>query len=212
MTQTLTSQQHQALSERIRAAETQTTGEIYCVVARTSDSYAWPAAFMLALGVLIVSVPVAFWLDRSWLHLSHLAFVFAQVAAIAAALLLLRAAPPRLRIRLVPRRLRYRRAHLNAINQFLAQNIHLTEQRTGVLIFVSLAEQYAEIVADAGISAGVGQEEWNEIVARLTSAAAADRLVEGLGDAIDRTGALLGQHFPGGTRNPNELADHVVEI
>lgn len=211
MTQTLTSQQHQALSERIRAAETRTTGEIYCVVARTSDSYTYPAAFMLGLGVLIVSVPVAFWLDRSWLHLSHLTFVVAQVAALAAALLLLRAVP-RLRILLVPRRLRYRRAHLNAVNQFLAQNIHLTEQRTGVLIFVSLAEQYAEIVADAGISAGVGQEEWNEIVARLTAAAAAGRLVEGLGDAIDRTGALLGQHFPGGTRNPNELADHVVEI
>lgn len=211
MTQTLTPQEHRALSDRIKAAEARTTGEIYCVVARASDGYFYPAAFMLALGTIVMSLPVAFWLDRSWLAPSHLVFVLAQAAALASALLLLRAMP-RLRILLVPRRLRYRRAHFNAVNQFLAHNIHMTERRTGVLIFVSLAERYAEIVADAGINATVGQEEWNGIVARLTAAAAAGRLAEGLGDAIDRTGALLEGAFPGGVRNPNELDDHVVEI
>ena len=211
MAQTLTRQEHEALCGRIAAAEARTTGEIYCVVARVSDSYVFPAAFMLALGIVLISLPVAFLLDRSWLALSHFAFAAAQLAALASALLTMRAAP-RLRIMLVPRRLRYSRAHLNAARQFLAHNIHLTENRTGVLIFVSLAERYAEIVADAGINATVGQEEWNGIVARLTAAAAAGRLAEGLGDAIDRTGALLEGTFPGGVRNPNELADHVVEI
>lgn len=208
---TLTPQEHQALSSRIKAAEARTTGEIYCVVARSSGGYFHPAAFMLALGIVVLSLPLAFWFDRSWLGPSHLVFALAQAAALASALLLLRVVP-RLRILLVPRRLRYRRAHLNAVNQFLAHNIHMTERRTGVLIFVSLAERYAEVVADAGIGARVAQEEWNGIVARLTAAAAAGRLAEGLGDAIDRTAALLEAQFPGGVRNPNELDDHVVEI
>lgn len=211
MVQTLTPQEHKALAERIRAAEARTTGEIYCVVARISDDYTFPAAFMLALGVVLVSLPVALWLDRSWIHLSHLAFVAAQAAALASALLVVWLSP-RLRIRFVPRPLRYRRAHANAVRQFLAHNIHLTENRTGILIFVSLTERYAEIVADSGINAHVDQAEWNEIVARITAAASASRLVEGLADAIDRTGALLSRSFPEGVKNPNELPDRVVEI
>lgn len=211
MTRPLTQEQHQSLADRIRAAEARTRGEIYCVVARASDSYAYPAALMLALGTILVSVPVAIWLDRSWLGLSHLTLVLLQLAALAVACLVLWAMP-RLRILLVPRRLRYLRAHDNALKQFLAHNVHVTEQRTGVLIFVSLSERYAEVVADSGIHDKVPQEEWNAIVERLVAAASADRLAEGLADAVDRAGALLSGHFPGGVSNPNELDDHVVEI
>ena len=212
MRQSLTPQDHRTLAERIKAAERATRGEIYCVVAGQSDSYAFPAAFMLAAGVLAASLAVAFWLDRSWVLLGHLGFVAHQVAALAAALLVLRLAP-RLAIRLAPRRLRYRRAHDNAVRQFLARNVHVTEQRTGILIFVSLAERYATVIADTGIATRVEQAEWDAIVARIVAAAAAGRLTEGLADAVDRAGALLAQHVPAGVAaNPNELDDHVVEI
>lgn len=211
MSRPLTAEEHQTLADRIRAAESRTRGEIYCVVARRSDSYLFPAAFMLAVGLLVASLAVALWVDRSWLHLSHLGFVAVQATALVLALLLLRLAPG-LRILMVPRGLRYRRAHDNAVKQFLAHNVHSTELRTGVLIFVSIAERYVEVVADSGIDAKVEQAEWNDIVARLTAAARAGRLAEGLGDSIDRAGTLLAQHFPGGVRNPNELDDHVVEL
>ena len=45
--------------------------------------------------------------------------------------------------------------HAEAMNQFLTHGIHLTEHRTGVLIFASVAERYAEIIADSGINAKV---------------------------------------------------------
>lgn len=211
MARPLTPQQHDALADRIRAAEARTQGEIYCVVARASDPYFYPAAFMLATGIVLASLAVAVWLDRDWLAVSHLHFVAAQAAAFAAALGALALAPG-LRIRMVPRRLRYRRAHDNALKQFLAHNVHRTSDRTGVLIFVSLAERYAEVIADSGINAGVAQSEWDGIVARLVAAAAADRLFEGLADAIDRSGTLLADHFPGTVDDPNELDDHVVEL
>lgn len=210
-TAALAPQDHQALADRIRAAEALTRGEIYCVVARSSERYFFPAAFMLAVGVLVAGVAVAPWLDRSWIVVGHLGFVLSQIAALAAALLVLRAVPG-LAIRLTPRGLRYRRAHDNAVRQFLAHNVHLTEKRTGILIFVSLAERYATVIADAGISGKVPQAEWDAIVARITAAARAGRLTEGLADAIDKAGAVLAGHFPGGVSNPNELDDHVVEI
>lgn len=207
----LTPEEHERLANCIRQAEATTRGEIYCVVARTSDSYIFPAAFMLTIGMLVASLAVAFWLDRSWHEVSHVTFVLAQIAAIAAALLLARFVPA-LRIRMVPRRLAYRRAHDNALKQFLAHNVHTTELRTGILIFVSLAERYASVIADSGINAVVAQSEWNGIVAKLTAAARAGHLVDGLAEAIGRSGELLSTHFPGGTNNPNELEDHVVEI
>src|SRR5690606_34215645 len=81
MAPSLTPEQHQALAQRIRTAESKTRGEIYCVVAHTSDSYFFPAAFMLTAGMLVASLLVAFWVDRSWFDVSHLTFVIAQVAA-----------------------------------------------------------------------------------------------------------------------------------
>ena len=211
MTRPLSEQEHAELAAAIRAAEARTTGEIYCVAARQSDSYFYPAAFMLAAGVLIASLPVAIVLDRSWLAVSATAFVAAQVAAFAACLAVTWLVPS-LRIHLVPLGLRYRRAHDNAVKQFLAHNVHLTAERTGILIFVSLAERYAEVVADGGISASVSQEEWDGIIAELTDKAARGRLFEGLMSSIARAGTLLAGHFPGAGGNPNELEDHVVEI
>ncbi|TKT82942.1 TPM domain-containing protein [Aquamicrobium sp. LC103] len=211
MTKPLTDEQRLALSEAIREAEERTSGEIYCVVARTSDSYFYPAAFVLALGMLIISQLVAFVLDRDWADMSIAVFAAAQILAFAAALGVIWVFPA-LRIFFVPRRLRYLRAHDNALKQFLAHNIHLTSRRTGILIFVSLAEHYAEVLADDGISARVDQEEWNAIVAVLVKNAREDRLFDGLSQGIRRAGLLLSEHFPDGDDNPNELPDRVVEI
>jgi putative membrane protein len=112
----------------------------------------------------------------------------------------------------VPRRWQYRHAHDNALKQFLARNVHITAERTGVLIFVSLAERYAEIVADAGISAHVGQNVWDEIVAALVDHARRDDLASGFVSAIGRVGELLAAKFPVTGTDVNELDDHLVEL
>ena len=67
--------------------------------------------------------------------------------------------------------MQYTQAHDNALRQFLARNVHITTQRTGVLLFVSLAERYAAVVADAGIDRQVRQEDWDGVVAELVEQA-----------------------------------------
>jgi putative membrane protein len=93
MDRTLTPQDHEALCDRIKAAEATTRGEIYCVVARASDGYFFPAAFMLAVGVMLASIAVGAWLDRDWQVVGHLGFALCQAAALAAALVVLRLVP-----------------------------------------------------------------------------------------------------------------------
>ena len=195
-TRPISPQDHERIAAAIRAAEAKTDGEIYCVVAHASDGYFFPAAFMATSGMLIVSLAVAYGLEAWWLSIRLPHFVVAQLLALACVLVLLWALPG-LRIHLVPRRLRYQAAHDNAIKQFLARNVHLTTARTGVLVFVSIAERYAEVVADSGIDAKVGQHVWDGVVRDLTAACrrrpARRRLRQG--DRAGRRGA--GRAFPG---------------
>ncbi|MGI6856485.1 TPM domain-containing protein [Mesorhizobium sp. 1B3] len=207
----MTRQEHSRIAEAIRAAEERTAGEIYCVVARSSDSYLFPAAFFVTAAMLLISLAVAWALHHWWFDPRPTTVVLAQLAAVACGLALLWFLPA-MRIWFVPRRLRYRHAHANAVKQFLARNVHITEARTGVLLFVSLAERYAEVVADAGIDRRVDQSAWDGVVSTLVEHAAGDRLADGFVAAVGSVGALLEQHFPAGELDVNELDDHVVEI
>lgn len=210
-TRAISTQDHARIAEAIRAAEGQTDGEIYCVVAHSSDSYFFPAAFMAMIGMLIASLVIACGMEMWWLSLRLSWFVLLQMLAVLCIIAILWLVPA-LRIHLVPHGRRKMAAHANAVRQFLARNVHLTEARTGVLIFVSLAERYAEVVADSGISEHVGQHVWDGVVRDLTAEAAADRLAEGFIAAIGTVGAVLAQHFPVSSDDINELDDHLVEI
>ena len=90
----------------------------------------------------------------------------------------------------------------------------LTHKRTGILIFASVAERYAEIVADSGINDKVMPEVWDKAMHALTSAIKAGRPGDGFVAAIEQCGAVLAEHFPlpPGTVDPDELPDKLVEI
>ena len=210
-THSITPQEHARVTAAIQEAETATDGEIYCVVAHSSEEYFYPAAFTATIAMFIASLVAAFGLEQFWLAVRLPHFVAAQVLAAACIYALLWFVPA-LRIHLVPRRLRYQAAHANAMKQFLARNVHLTAARTGVLIFVSLAERYAEVVADTGIDEKVGQHVWDGVVRDLTAHASQNRLADGFVQAVSAVGAVLAEHFPKSPGNPNELDDHLVEI
>lgn len=207
----MTRDEHFRIAEAIRRAEDRTAGEIFCVVARASDDYFYPAAFFVTVAMLPISLAVAWALHYWWFDPAPTTVVLALIVAVGCALAVLWFLPA-LRILFVPRGLRYRYAHANAVKQFLARNVHITEARTGVLLFVSLAERYAEVVADAGIDRHVDQSAWDGVVTMLVEHAAGNRLADGFVAAVGSIGTLLEQHFPADEFDVNELDDHVVEI
>jgi putative membrane protein len=196
---------NQRIVAGIRSAEAKTSGEIYCVIAHACGGYhlvpiAWAA--LLALAVPWPLIHFTRW-PAGIIYLVQLA------TFIAAALVL---SLPVIRYHIVPKRRLHGRAHIVAMQQFLAQGIHLTEKRTGVLIFASAAERYAEIVADSGINAKVAPDAWAGAVAALVGAIKASRPGDGFVAAVELCGAELARNFPPGELNPNELPDRVVEI
>lgn len=193
----------QRIAEAITAAERRTAGEIVAMIAPESDSYTYAGIMWPALAALALPFPFIFW---TWWPIQHIYLM--QILLFAALVLLLLYRP--LRLALVPRSIKHRRAHRRAIEQFLAQNLHTTPTRTGVLIFVSVAERYAEIVADAAIHQKVPQTEWDNIVADLTSYLSRDQAGEGFVRAIAAVGEHLARHFPPVPQESHALSNHLI--
>ena len=114
-------------------------------------------------------------------------------------------------MRLVPKRVRFWRAANLARRQFLENNLHYTKGETGVLIFVSEAEHYVEIIADRGIDQHVDQEKWQEIINGFTARVKAGEIEQGFIECIERCGELLKEHAPA-TEEKNELPNRMVVI
>jgi len=188
----------------VRKAESRTSGQIVCVVAKRScDS---SAREVLGAAGLACLIPWPLLAATPWS--AHAVFA-AQLAIFAAALALLHFTP--LGVALVPRAEKRRQAFRSATEQFFARGVGRTESRAGVLIFVSLAERYARILPDEGLAEKISEEEWREAVALLTERLAAGQVTEAFVAAINRCGALLERAAPG-TGSDNELPDGLVRL
>jgi putative membrane protein len=202
---TLSAQDRARISSAIHAAEARTSGEIVCVLAQSSaDAKALPilvaAVAALALPWLLVAV-TAMPVQRI---LSLQVLVFLMVAAVLCL--------PRVRVALLPRRARRAVAHRAAMDQFAIRGIARKADRTGILIFVSLAERYARIIADDGIAAHVPQSEWQGAIDALVAHMRDGRIADGFIAAIDVCGNGLARHFPRNGASRDELPDRVYLI
>jgi putative membrane protein len=189
----------------IHAAEAQTAGEIFCVIARHSSDYRLVPIAWAAATALFVPLPLLYLTTWS----APIVYLVQLCAFLAVAAIL---SHPAIRFRIVPRRARHGRAHEEAMRQFLAQGIDKTEHRTGVLIFASTAERYVEIIADAGINEKVEAGVWDNAIATLVSAIKSGHPADGFVAAIERCGAVLAAHFPPGALKSDALHDKLVEI
>jgi putative membrane protein len=201
----MSAQDRERIAAAIRGIEAKTSGEIVCVLARSSaDATALPvllaAAVALALPWLLVAV------TQMPVH----RILLLQIAAfvVLAPVLCL----PRVRVALVPPAARRAVAHRAAMEQFAIRDLARKTERTGILIFVSLAERYARIIADEGISARVPQAEWQAAVDALVAHMRDGRIADGFVAAIEACGKVLTAHFPRTSTSRDELPDRIYLI
>jgi putative membrane protein len=201
----ISEQDRERISKAIRAAETKTSGEIVCVLAETSsDAIALP---ILIAAVAALALP---WLLVAFTAMTVYRILSLQVIAFLGLTVLL--CLPRVRVALMPRRARRAVAHRVAMEQFRTRGIARTKDRSGILIFVSLAERYARIVADEGIAARVRQSEWQAAVDALIAHMRSGHIADGFVTAIDLCGAELAKHFPRTEADREELPDRIYVI
>lgn len=193
----------EAVTEAINEVERETDAELVTVLAAQADNYSYIP--LLWAGILALLVPGIANYFGGWLGADMLLLV--QWATFTVLSLLFRV--PGINTRLVPRHVRYWRASNLARRQFLEQNLHHTEGATGMLIFVSEAEHYVEILVDQGIADVLDNSVWETIVADFTARLREGQTKQGFLDCIAACGKLLKEHVPA-THERNELPNHLV--
>jgi len=194
------------IAAAIRGVEGKTTGEIVCVLARTSSDATALPVLLAAFGALAFP-----WLLVAFTAMSVHLILLLQIATFLVLVLIL--CLPQVRVALMPRAARRHLAHRAAMEQFEIRGIARKKDRCGVLIFVSLAERYARIVADEGISARVPQNEWQAAIDALIVHIRNGDVASGFVAAIEACGKELATHFPrADAAAGHELPDRIYVI
>jgi putative membrane protein len=224
----ISAEDHARIASAISEAEKGTSGEIRCVLSAASADYrrnalTWAAgaALLVPAGALLLGFRPEL-LTRvfgGW-SIAHLArrdadiitalttYIAIQAAVFVVAWLL--ASWPALRRRLTPPAVTTRRVHTATLEQFMALGLHRTRDRTGVLLYVSVAERRAEVFADDGIYAKAPHEVWDQVVGLLIEGLKGGSPVNGFVSAVQRTGEILSACLPPRDDDANELPNDLV--
>lgn len=221
----MTDADHALVTAAVAEAERHTDGEIVTIVTDLSDSYADIALLWTGLGSLLALTLVALFpqfymglfdhLSGGWNQNNSLnawlgwLTIFVAIKWLGIWLILLWSP---LRLALTPGAVKARRVRERAIMLFKVGTESKTVGRTGILLYLSLREHRADIVADAGIASKVGAEIWGAAMEALIDHVRAGRPGEGMAEAVRQMGEVLATHFPRGSENPNELPDRLIEL
>ncbi len=216
---------HDIVTAAVAAAEAHTSGEIVTVVAAKSNDYddvalVW-ASVIAFIAMSVIALFPEFYrglydrLTGGWGHDLTANQWLGTVIAVGVLKwigmwLILLWRP--LRMALTPRAIKAQRVRARAIDLFKVGTEAKTLGRTGVLLYLSLKEHRADIVADEAIAAKVTPEIWGNAMAALIERVRVGKPGEGMAEAVRQMGIVLAEHFPKGDENPNELPDRLIEI
>ena len=101
-----------------------------------------------------------------------------------------------------------RRAQL----EFHRAGLRSTVGHTGVLIFVSMLERKAVVLADTSVHEKFNDDAWKDVLSKLLGKVKHGDFSGGMIEAVAHLGSLLETQFPAapGAANPNELPNTLI--
>ncbi len=221
----ITEDERARIGAAVNAAEAHSAGEIVTILAAQSDDYAdiallW-SAFVAFLALTALAIAPDFYLglyDRlsgGWVQHWQPRQIFAVALLVGtlkfAGMWLLQLWPP-LKFLLIPPPVKNARVRARAVTAFKIGAERRTHGRTGILIYLSMREHRAEIVADEAIASKISPEVWGDAMAAMLAHIREGRVAEGMCAAVEQVGAVLAEHFPRDTNDINELPDRLIEV
>jgi len=225
MVMEVTQADNEAVTRAVAEAELTTSGEIVTVVASESDGYTDVALALSAFVAFTGLVLMAFFpdpvtgaadaLSGGWNTEWTPSGLFGLASAVGIALFLLVFALtliPAVRFAILPGRVKTLRVEDAAIRHFKVGAERRTHGRTGVLIFVSLREHRAQIVADSAIAEKVPPEVWGDAMVDMLREIKQGQLGAGIAAGVRDVGQILSEHFPRADDDQNELPDRLIQL
>lgn len=93
---------------------------------------------------------------------------------------------------------------------FYQLNMHRTEARNGVLVYVALNDRQFAILGDQGIHKKVGNNYWQQQAGEMRRAFQESQYIAGITTVVRSIGDSLKTHFPYQSDDQNELPDDIV--
>lgn len=225
----LTADERARIEGAVRAAENTTSAEFACVVSDEASDYSevpllWAASIVmlvplapLTILAFILQVREAF---MGWIvgpEVSPAApagavafYAMAQCIAFIALLLIL--SVPSLRRLVTPRALKRRFVRERALEHFISKGLGDISEHNGLLLFVSVKDKCAEIVAGREITSRIPSTVWSDASRALTAEVRKGRIADGLTAALASCARTLAQAFPRLDNDQNEIPDAVADL
>ena len=194
------------LAAAIAELEWRSSAELVVVVAHRSASYAAYGGLLAAAIALLAGWSAAF--IEPDLPAAHFALLQGLLLLGGGALCWLTP----IGVVIVPTAVKRARATALARLEFADLVNNRTRRKDGVLLFLSVAEHYIEIVADDAVAAVIPEERWRRMIGQFTAKAKGAPVGECLNGLVRDCAALLAEHFPPRPGQANELTDQVKEI
>ena len=194
----------EVIKEAIKSVELKTSGEIVPVILKQSDFY--PAAhFRLAL---IMGIFFSLVLYYTYDFSDPLALIWIQAPGILLGYFV--AYIPSIKRLFTTKAEMQEEVYQRSLEVFYENNVSMTRDRTGIMIFISLLERKVSVLADCGINEVVSKDYWNELVQVLTSDIAKGDMTQGVVKSINTCGSKLLESFPIKEDDTNEVVDELI--
>lgn len=214
-----------AVTQAVAAAEAHTSGEIVTVVAERSDGYTdvallWAVAISFTAMAVVTAFPAFYMglIDQilgNWSHAWTPGELLTLVTGVGLLKFLgmwaIQTWQP-LKFALIPAPVKHARVRNAAIRHFKVGAERRTHGRTGVMLYLSMREHRAEIVADEAIATKVDAEVWGTAMADMLAGIRKGEVAEGLAAGIRDVGEVLAEHFPRSEDDVNELPDRLILV
>jgi putative membrane protein len=209
----------QQVEQAVAAAESQTSAEIVAAVAGASGRYDRPEDIIgLWTGLVAMGVTWALWSieipeQGSWGETSPLAQLAALVLAVVLGFILGAVVGSHvgwLRRLFTPRVQMHEEVWARARQVFFDRRVSRTAGRSGLLIYVSLFERMAAVVADDAVFEKLGPAALDELCSQLTAQLRRGNPTAAFCSTIAAAGKRLSPVLPRATDDVNELGDALV--
>ncbi|MEO9474260.1 MAG: hypothetical protein ABJG41_01955 [Cyclobacteriaceae bacterium] len=206
---TFTSDEKEQVKQAVKDLEKVSCGEIVPYFVNSSDDYSEVSWYLSSAFGLITTITMGF-LSYTWMLPVHVTPLEVSVVTFLSIVLgfLTPLIFPQIKRFIVTRDKQMKRVSQKAAEAFLTERVYQTEEKVGILIFVSQLEHTVLVLGDEGINAKVKPEDWQEVVDAVTYGIKSNQTAKGLVDAIGKCQKLLLAHgFVRKASDYNELDD-----
>ena len=192
------------IAKKIEEIESGSDCEVVAVFARRSDDYLYIPLLWTALAALVLPMLIVPFLQG--IDIMMYAAIQAALFFIFSVILRLDAVLPRV----VPKRIRRRRAAQMARTQFVSQGLNAADAPPAVLFFISFDERYVQILTNAKVP--VEDREWQKVIDGMIAGIIGGKLEESVLETILRIGDVLHSHCASTGSHSNYFTNRLIVV